>query len=325
MNSRNKKILGTVIVALVLLSSALYYYDNVTAKNANNAGPISITDASGVTFTFNHTLNRIVSLDPAATATLYALGAYKDVVGGSIYSEYPPNSTVPNVENLTSINLEELVNLTPQAVLAPVGYFEPSLIDQINNTLHIPYITLNPQNMTAIEEQTTQLGKLTGTEENAIVINQWMNQSLSDLSNATSGISTSQELSVFYYEYSPGYWTAGNGTFINGFFNIAHLKNIANGSYYYQINPEVIANASPDVILLDQYVSNSSVDQAPFNETQAYIHNKIYTIFNDNFFDEPDFRVIYAIQWLIQNAYPTLNSTIPEFPISLQYPPTTGM
>ena len=325
MESRNKKILGIAIVALLLFSSALYYYNDVAAKNTAGTGPISITDATGVTFTFNHTLNRIVSLDPAATTTLYALGAYKDVVGGSVYSAYPPNSTVPNVENLTSINLEELVNLTPQALLAPVGYFSSSLRKKINNKLGRPYITLNPQNMSSIEQQTTQLGILTGTEENATIINQWMNTSLSDLSQATSGINVSKELSIFYFEYSPGYWSAGNGTFINSFFQIAHLRNIANFTYYHEMKLSDIANASPDVILLDQYVSNSSLANPIFNSTPAVQNHRVYTIFNDNFFDEPDVRVVYAVQWLIQKAYPSLNASIPQFPISLQYPPTTGM
>ena len=41
-------------------------------------------------------LNRIVSLDPAASATLYAIGAFKDVLGKGPYTTYP-KSNLPNM------------------------------------------------------------------------------------------------------------------------------------------------------------------------------------------------------------------------------------
>ena len=45
-------------------------------------------------------MRKIVSLDPAATATLYALGAFKYLVGGNCFDTYPPNENLTNVQNM---------------------------------------------------------------------------------------------------------------------------------------------------------------------------------------------------------------------------------
>ena len=76
-----------------------------------------MTDILGQKFTFNSTLTRIVSLDPSATAVLYALGAYKDVVATGSYDYYPPGGNAPVICNDFTVNNEKLVSLNPQAVL----------------------------------------------------------------------------------------------------------------------------------------------------------------------------------------------------------------
>ncbi|MHB8396414.1 MAG: ABC transporter substrate-binding protein [Thermoplasmataceae archaeon] len=326
---KTRKITGiiAVLVAVIMVSTAGFYFISISSGSGSaHSGPIKVTDSLNRTLYFNHTVTRIVSIDPAATATLYALGAYKDLVGGNAFDSYPPNDTLPSVwGNLsTAPNYQMLVNLTPQVVLV-YGATMPSYGTYINNTLHIPVLVDNPESIGQIESFTTMLGTLTGTDHNASLINQWINQSIGDLQKSVASINKSSEYSMFYYLSSyGGIWTVGQNTFMNQMFQIAKLRNIINASGYPTINGEIIINESPQVILLDQYVPYSAVAVAPFNETQAYYSGKIISIFNDNFFEEPDFRVIYAIYWLISEVYPSTFPTLPPFPIALQYPPTTG-
>jgi iron complex transport system substrate-binding protein len=311
-----------IIVVIIVVLGALSVFGYVTStSHANSSGPIKVTDSLGRTFVFQKPVTRIVSLDPSATATLYALGAIKDLVGGNPYDSYPPNQTVPNVGNAYTVDYSELLNLSPQVVLG-YGSTMPSYGTYINNTLNIPFLLDNPESFSQIVNFTIMLGDLTGTSSNATVIVNWMTSSLNSISSSMSKINDEQ--TIFYYlsNYG-GYWTAGNNTFIDQFFQIAHLRNIATGNGYYTISGEVVANASPDIILLDQYVPESAVQTAPFNETAAMTSTpqKVYTIFNDSFFNEPDFRVIYAIQWLINIVYPGISLYISPFPINLGYSP----
>lgn len=324
-----------IVVALVIVASGLSFYavsnaGNVAGSGTVNSPPpnlkvIKVTDSAGRTFYFPGPVERIVSLDPSATATLYAIGAYKYMVGGNEFDTYPPNETLPNVGNSYSVNYEELVNLQPQVVLG-YGATVPTYGVYINNTLRIPFLLDNPNSFSQIENETLMLGNLTGCYHNATLVVNWMQKSLSYLSNNTASITPAEEQTVFYYlDNYGGYWTAGSNTFFQSYFNIAHLKNVATQNGYYTINPEIIVNSSPDIILLDQYVPYSAVNVTPFNTTNAYYSHHVYPIFNDSFFDEPDFRAVYAVAWLIEETdYPLIMSNFPAFPINLPYPPSYG-
>ncbi|MCL4314441.1 MAG: ABC transporter substrate-binding protein [Candidatus Thermoplasmatota archaeon] len=327
----DKRMIAILIAAVMIVAGlslyAAYLPHNSTQPSSASIHEIKIVDAAGNTFYFFKPVTRIVSLDPSATATLYAIGAYKYLVGGNEFDSYPPNETLPNLGNAYGVNYEELVNLSPQVVLG-YGATVPSYGQYINNTLKIPFILDNPNSFKQIESETLMLGNLTGCYHNATLVVNWMQESLGIMENSTANITPSQEKTVFYFlDNYGGDWTAGNNTFFQDYFNVAHLKNIATQSGYYTINPEVVANSSPDIILLDQYVPESAVNVAPFNETNAYLSSpqQIYTVFNDNFFDEPDFRVIYAVAWLIEiTSNPLIMHYLPSFPINLAYPPTTG-
>ena len=314
MNETNKKIMAISVVVVVIVAGLIVYdaYESHPAKgirigvNTNNINGVKLT--------------RIVSLDPAATTTLYALGAYKYLVGGNSYDSYPPNENLPNVSDYPSMSIQQIVNLSPDAVISFENYSQ-SQIDQLLS-LGIDYVFLSSGSNTSfnlIEQQTTLLGELTGTQSNASIINRWVNQSLDVFKN----ISVPQIYTMFYalYPGSHGTWTSGNSTFMNQMFTDAHMKNIAaNQSGFYEISNELIVDGNPQVLILDQYYNTSLVNETPFTQTSAYKTQRIYSIFNDNIFQEPTFRSVYGISWLIYEVY-GIKANLPTFPIALQYSP----
>lgn len=319
MKSEFRIILSIVLAAVIILSSLAYYEaGGFKAKKGQY-----ITVATGDNL--SAPLTRIVSLDPAATETLYALGAYNSLVGDSGYASYPPNSTMPVVGSYPSMDLEEIFNLSPQAVITFDSSYSQGQITKLLDA-GISYVFLNAgtgSGVSSIEKQTTLLGKLTGKEKNANLLNRWMNQSLGSISNATGKINSSQELSAFYYlSSSGGIYTSGNGTFFNDIFAHAKLKNVASNlsGGFVPISPEVLANNSPQVIFLDQYVNSSALGVYPFNTSSAVRNGKVFTLPNEDIFVEPDFRDIYAITWMVEVAY-GINVTLPPFPMSLNYNP----
>jgi iron complex transport system substrate-binding protein len=314
MNETNKKIMAISVVAVVIVGGLIVYdaYESHPAKgirigvNTNNINGVKLT--------------RIVSLDPAATTTLYALGAYKYLVGGNSYDSYPPNENLPNVSDYPSMSIQQIVNLSPDAVISFENYSQ-SQINQLLS-LGIDYVFLSSGSNTSfnlIEQQTTLLGELTGTQSNASIINRWVNQSLDVFKN----ISVPQIYTMFYalYPGSHGTWTSGNSTFMNQMFTDAHMKNIAaNQSGFYEISNELIVDGNPQVLILDQYYNTSLVNETPFTQTSAYKTQRIYSIFDDNIFQEPTFRSVYGISWLIYEVY-GIEANLPTFPIALQYSP----
>lgn len=254
-------------------------------------------------------LDRIVSLIPSVSSTLYALHAYSNLVGVDQYSVYPTpgtNVTVFNIE-VGSIPVEAITNLSPDAIITTIGGFSQQDINQVVNVLGIPYIVMDPANITQIEAQNTILGYMTGSASNASLVNNWMNLNLQDLQKSLSSVNTTSEASVFYDlgSGSGGLYTAGTGTFINNMIGIAHLKNIVNESGYPVVPISYVYNESPQFVLLDQYVTPSDMN-ASLSGLGAVQNGSYVGIVNDTFFDEPNFRTVYSIYWLAEKFYPAL-------------------
>ncbi|MGP6207226.1 ABC transporter substrate-binding protein [Cuniculiplasma sp. SKW3] len=314
MNDTNRKILALSVVVVVIVAGLIVYDAYQTHPRKGIVIGVNTNNIQGVKLT------KIVSLDPAATTTLYALGAYKYLVGGNSYDSYPPNENLPNVSDYPAMSIQQIVNLSPDAVISFTNYSQ-SQINQLLS-LGIDYVFLSSGTNTSfnlIEQQTTLLGELTGTQSNASIINRWINQSL----NVFHNISVPQVYSMFYalYPGSHGTWTAGNETFMNQIFEYAHMKNIAaNQTGYYEISNEIIVSGNPQVLILDQYFNTSLVNETPYIQTSAYKTHRIYSIFNDNVFQEPTFRCVYGVSWLLYEVY-GIKANLPAFPISLQYNP----
>ncbi len=311
-----EKWIAVIIVAVVIVAAISFVGYNYYLKPKAKGQEITIDSSQSSISSIQ--ASKIVSLDPAATATLYAIGAYKYVVGSSVYSCYPANH-LPNITSYPCMNLEEIINLTPNTVISFSDY-KQSQIDELLNA-GINYVFLcSGSNSTFkdIEKQNTLLGEITGEESNATKLNMWMQQSLGDFANAS--LKNKTMLYAMCVCAGGKTETAGQGTFDNQIFAYAHLENIANDSGYYQIPRETIINSNPQVILLGQCFNVSDLKQQPFVSTGAYKNGSIYTVFNTNLFSEPNFRNIFAIQWLIDSVY-GVKVSIPPFPIKLSQNP----
>lgn len=316
----NVRIIIAVIIAIVVVISAFAYYEHT-----NSTPPKGQVMSLKTGDNLSQPATRIVSLDPAATSTLYALGAYGDIVGGSAYDTYPPHENVTVVGDYPQMNLEDIYNLSPQVVISfDSNYTQASITKLLNAGINYVFLNSGPgTSLKTVEEQTTFLGELTGKESNASLINSWMNQSLKAINTSLSSVNTSQGLSAFYLlSDSGGIYTSGNGTFFNDMMDYAHLKNVAinlTGGFV-PISKEVIANNTPQIIFLDQYVSNSSMTQYPFNQSEAVKNGKVFTLPNEDIFTEPSFRDIYGVAWMAYAGY-NVSVSLPSFPINLHYNP----
>ena len=83
-------------------------------------GAITFTDDSGRTITIQGTPERIVSLAPANTEILFALGLEDQIVGVTDYCDYPPAALdKPKVGGYSTISIEKVVAADPDLVLPP--------------------------------------------------------------------------------------------------------------------------------------------------------------------------------------------------------------
>ena len=86
---------------------------------ASAQAEISVMDISGVKVTLAAPARRIVSLAPHITELAFAAGAGDRLVGNVEHGSYPPAAkTIPSVGGYSRLDLEAIVALKPDLVLA---------------------------------------------------------------------------------------------------------------------------------------------------------------------------------------------------------------
>lgn len=105
--------------------------------------------------------NRFVSLSPAITETLFAIGAGPVVVGISDYCHYPPEvERLPHLGSGYTPRYEAIVGLSPTAVFVESVNEETSRdLAKVLNVKFLSWLTLEQ-----VVQSTRQLGQLTGQE-----------------------------------------------------------------------------------------------------------------------------------------------------------------
>ena len=118
-----KKLLNYLSVFLLIFVLAACGAEN----NTNNASkhsaksdgfPVTITDGVGNKVTIKNKPKRIVSLVPSNTETAFALGLDKEMVGVSDYDNYPEQVKNKTKVGGKDINIEKVISLKPDVVLA---------------------------------------------------------------------------------------------------------------------------------------------------------------------------------------------------------------
>src|SRR5262249_19480248 len=70
----------------------------------------------------SYAAQRIISLAPNLTEILFAIGAGKEIVGTSVYSDYPVAAKkIPIVANAGQINIEAVIAAKPTIIVAWQG------------------------------------------------------------------------------------------------------------------------------------------------------------------------------------------------------------
>ena len=93
---------------------------------AADAFPVTVVDDEGTEITIEQMPQRIISLAPSSTETVFALGAGDRLVGGTDFDDYPAEAAeLTDVATYTGVIMEQVVALEPDLVLAAGNFFTP--------------------------------------------------------------------------------------------------------------------------------------------------------------------------------------------------------
>ncbi len=251
---------------------------------------------------------RIVSLTPATTEILFALGLGNNTVGVTTYCNYPAEAlTKTKIGSFSQPNIETIINLKPDLVLATD--LEQAPVVNALKKLHIHVISIAPQTMAELFTSIKTVGAETYHPKEANLLIQKMKQTVQKIKNKTANLSANQRKKVFVEISHDPLMTAGKGSFVDELITIAGGINIANDTRrpYSLFSVEQVIIRNPDVILLG-YMNNEQTKEtvsqrAGWNNISAVQNNQIITNINPDIFLRPGPRLIEGLEKLYERLH----------------------
>jgi iron complex transport system substrate-binding protein len=279
MNNKYYPLITLSILFIILPIQPLVISNNNVIVNPGTPNilskPIYVQDALGRTIVLNKTPERIVSLAPSITESLFYLGLSDKVVGVDNISYTDPYYGISDYVKKhgivpvggywwSAVSIEKILSLKPDIILADAGAHQPLLhvFQQYNLTI----VYLHGGSSRSIEDIYDDLKIIT------TIFNISSDKVSSFISRLESEIEKYNALItknighlrvVVVVGIYNGIWVAGKSTFMDDVLSRLGLVNVAQTIGWTAVNIEDISRWKPDVILVTAMgISNETLKKA---------------------------------------------------------------
>jgi iron complex transport system substrate-binding protein len=206
-----------------------------------------VVDEAGRTVRIPQPVQRIVSLAPSLTETIYALGLQDRLVGDTDYCDYPDDARKKTkVGGAINPNLEQIAALRPDLVLVTKSLNRYDTVRALDG-LGIPAYATDPHTVDEIVSSTERLAEILGASESGNALALDLKHHLSDLK---------QRLAVFpprrvlFIVWSEPLISIGKDTFIADALRRAGAISIVDSAQSWpQVNLEEVVKLQPEYLV----------------------------------------------------------------------------
>lgn len=218
----------------------------LTATEADTSYPLTITDDLGNTVTIEKEPERILSLSPANTETLFALDGGKRLVGRTDYCSYPKEAAdIPSIGTYTSPNTELIISMSPDVIFAS-DYIDDNIRAQVEQA-GAKVLVFAANDMASVQQDILKAGQVLNTNKEAKNIVEHMDAEMAELKQILS--KRSDDVSAFIDLGS--YYSAGADSLLGNMLEDIGVKNVAadTGEAWPQLSVEKIIEYDPDIYI----------------------------------------------------------------------------
>ena len=249
---------------------------------------ISVQDGTGQTVTIPHEIRKVVTLTPHAAELAYSAGAGSKLVGVTQESDYPePVKSLPKIGSYVQINLEAIIKLKPDLVIAWQDGGQASLIQALRQA-GIPVFMSHPLAPQDIATEIHALGVLNGTPNIAKQNTAPFRLYLQTLAQSPK---TPAVNSVFLVGYNPIY-AISNNSFLGKMLQMCGANNVFGHIQQpaFTLNPEALLQQPLQVAFIS---GKSELKQWQDFYSKAAKPPKLYSINADL---RPSLRIKSSLQ-----------------------------
>ncbi len=234
----------------------------------------TVTDGLGRRIELALPVSKAATISPSATEIAFAAGAGDAIIGVTIADNYPPAVRSLPRYNAYPVDLEGIVALGPQLVLASDQVNHPAQVEALER-LGIPCYFFASRSLSDIPELVRQAGHLFGTESRAETVADSLLQQLHALAQRTSPIQ--ERPNVLVLAGADPLYAFGTESYVH------EMVDVAGGTS----TTSSLNTATP--ILSDEYVLRSLPDVIVGTDSSAFSMESLLKL-------HPTWDVVPAIQ-----------------------------
>lgn len=295
-----------------LVSSLLFLLVFAGAASAADWEQVTITDDLGVTVTIDKYPERIVSLSPANTEILFALGLGDRIVGVTEYCTYPEAAlSKDKIGGFSTINTEKIAVLNPDLLVAADGNSEETIahLRELGYTI----ITVNADTIDTTLADIRLIGKAAGVESAAEELVSSMQADLAEIAEKTKG---AEKPTILHCMWTDPLWVSGSGTFQDEMISAAGGVNAAAAEGgWVALTMEKFLTMNPDIIVVDSgdgmgvgtddALKNFFLKDSRMQSLSAVQNERVYVV-NADIIDRGGPRIVEGVEALAEIAHPDI-------------------
>ncbi len=191
---------------------------------------------------------RIISLAPAITEILFALGLEKNIAGVTNVCDYPPAAKrKPSVGRMVSPSLETIISLKPDIVLLARNGTQGAFFRKLKE-FDIRYYVHKAGTIREVPDGIRSLGDLLGVKKRG----EKLAASVENQLRKYSGVLKEKQLKGLFIIWGSPLIVAGKGSLAGEALHLVGIRNIAGDTFvtYPRFSVEEVILRNPDVIFV---------------------------------------------------------------------------
>ncbi len=267
--------------------------DETGDAQSEDVFPVTVEDFWGNQVTIEKKPEKIVSLSPANTEILFALGLGDNVIGVTEYCTYPEEATQKEkVSDFDGVNVELIVSKEPDLVITG-GYLHEDATQRFKE-LDITVISTECLGYDDIFKAIELIGQATGATGNATELIDSIKQQVGEI---VAKVDNQEKPKVYFNVEMSSMYTCGSNTFINTLIEMAGGQNIVEEENWLQYSVEKLIEQDPDIILNGDYLTSSDdiLNKPEFADITAVKNGKVFDL-NPDLVTRSSPRVAQALE-----------------------------
>jgi iron complex transport system substrate-binding protein len=297
-----------------LLCSVLLHAQ-ASASSAAAPAAREVTDETGRAIRIPQTVNRIVSLAPSLTETIYALGLQERLVGDTDYCDFPPDAQKKNkVGGAINPSLEAIAALHPDLVLVTKSLNRLDTVRALAD-LGIPSYATDPHTVDDIISSTQRLAELLGAPETGVAISKDLERRLAETQQR---IASAPQRRVLFVVWTEPLISVGKGTFIaDALLHAGAVSIVDSAQSWPQISLEEVVRQQPDFLIFAESHSETAppdveaLSSLPGWRVLDAVRNRHYALVSDAV-NRPALRIVAVIEDLAKQLHPEAFAEKPQ-------------